>query len=278
MKGMRAIVAAVVWMTWAGVAAPAAEPPAPAPEAVAAATVEVLGLHVHRPLSEELRKQFSRRPEGERRVPPATRVTLLLTVPGRNLIDIDPGDLRVTSLVDDRGADLSAGAKMTLRSRDAFPADGAIGPDGHHASFEIGIPAPPGPGATSLKFKGTLKVRTGLDEKSVEVKAFPMKIGSEIAAGAATLRLKSIGASGERTVMTFALSGAYRSIREVTMFDKDGNALSTNPRSQAAIADRPPEMLHFLPAGINGVTVRVTYFDKVEAVTVPIEFEAGVGL
>lgn len=245
----------------------------------AGATVEVLGLHVSKPLPEAVREQFDRHAGLERRVPPATRVTLLVTVPDHVLIGVNAGDLRVARFTDDRHADLSAGRAMNLRPRDAFPNDNPIGPGGHHVCLEVGFTPAPTPGAKSVKFVGSLKLSTGLDEKTVDAKAFPLRVGGEIKAGAATLTVKSVGESGkDKMVIAFALGGDAKTIGDVTFLTKDGDLIPATARPREAIADRLPELLFFIPQGTEEPTVRVRYFDKVEAITVPIEFEAGVGL
>ncbi len=271
----------------------AVRPPAPAEKAsstapAGAVKVEVVGLIMDKPGSP---MRFGRM------LQEGTSVTLLVSLPGKTIVDLDRKASQLTSFTDDRDADLSKaknqGMVFHFGNADSSPLRAERGPDGRSCLVEVRGPGLPTPGASKIRLKGTLAFSCGAGEKTDEQKDVPLTDGTRFNAGPVPMTVifrKNPGAGNfgfparpaapQGSEFTLRIEMPPTAIKSVAFFDADGKGIpirasmswSLNPSEATAT-----ETSYTLDRKLDKVTIKVRHVDRLETLTVPVDTTVGVG-
>ena len=226
-----------------------------------------------------------------------TTLHLSLTHSPRALIGFDGKASKLASATDDKATDL---AKEEARPnipqfRFGIGNDGPIvaniQPDGHHATLEVQLPRVPVKGATKILLKGQLVFQTGSGEKVVEQKDVSLKDG-KITVGPVPMTFgaqqgggftPNFGAGGDNKPTTQVALNHTRPlgvIKKLVFLGPDGKEIAHNQTGSMTSGmggQLAYTTLYSLEGKVDRATVRLTYYDKVEPLTLPLDVEAGVG-
>jgi hypothetical protein len=236
-----------------------------------------------------------------------TSLAFWVTYPQGRIIGFDPKASRVESFTDDKGTDLSEPYNQPFSwSRfGPFKDAGYSTQDGR--LVEVGGDTTPARGAAKIAFKATLVVLCASGEKTVEQKDLSVKTGGKINIGSLAvtvqqsreeswarqykmaISLTAIQPRPTSTIPAFnkiapapvaTLDDPLTSIKEVAFFGPDGEeirTISSGSSIRHESGETTSTRTYALAEKADVLTVRVTYFGKVEAVKVPLSVETGVG-
>jgi hypothetical protein len=206
-----------------------------------------------------------------------THVTALLRLPGQFLIGIDTLQSKVEAFTDDKNTDLRNAPGANPLSQRLGVTTSRDPADGKYARIIFRAPGCPAAGATKVRVKGSLTALVGKDEKKVEKKDVSLKDGVELEIGT----LKLLTPATRTTAVSYT---GTRALKSVVFLDADGAEIPVRQsvgilsqraaRGQFASSFRPADR----NTKLDRCTVRVTYFDRVDEVVVPVDLEVGPGL
>lgn len=295
-RAMSTVLAAMVMglaaMTAAGQVTGARRPGAsPASQPVGRAlegkpTLEVLYVQLLKPLKPGERSAVLGRFDSPLSgVVPGIKVVVRVSVPEMTITSVPEGALRLARFADDLRTELGDGRQTPTHPGLGGPRESPVAPDGQSCTIEIGSDRLPAAGAKQILASGTVVLRCGRGERTVEQKDFAPAVGKTIDAGGVTLRLSEMAAAPERggtggggVLLTFA-SDAADAVRSLQFIAPDGTKLAAK-----AIVRRYESLTttgrlqYVLPSVPDSMTVRVMLFEKVELISVPIDLAVGVGI
>jgi hypothetical protein len=242
----------------------AAEAPKPA----------VVGLQVMRPGTHEASLSIV---PGERA---GTTLWLLVTLPDRHIVGLDETASKITAFADDKGTDLN------VEERNRFwhkPVDCETVEDGRGCVLAFRSPKLPAANARTLALKATVVLLHGIGDKTAAQASVALKEGAEIKVGPFPMKIMTLAALKSppaRRLLTLEGSQEDRAIRSFAFIGPDGKDIGAEiiPGRRVGAGS----LVHWyrpfaLPAGVENVTLRITYFERLESITVPIEITAGIG-
>jgi hypothetical protein len=247
--------------------------------------VEVFGLSIGKPapkLSGEDTGSF-----GAFAVQPGTRLTLWLSARTRQIVDLDEKASTITSFMDDKETDLmKQEAKRGGFGGFSFgfgPLSSSISPDKHHCTVEVRADHRPAAGATTIRLKADLVLKCGSGEKVAETKNASLTKGSKLAGGPLTFIIDNVDEGGfgdSKMSLAVETEGDIAAIKEVAFFDVSGKAIKSRRMgwSSSGFGGKTTHVVNYgLEKKVDQVTARITYFDKIEAVKVPVDLKTGIG-
>ena len=229
--------------------------------------------------------------------PPGTQVMLLITRPDRNFIEFDAKASKLLGAADDKKTDLAKPTggipvEYTLPGGEQTPFHGSVGADGHRSVVDVRIPGVPVPGASRITMKADLVLKCGSDLKTVEQKGFQPRPGSKITVGPMPMTVTEgyggtglgaaeFGPGGIKGQMSIWLSQARSapSIKELAFLDDTGTPIKSwiaSPQTAFGL-DQQLQTQYGLDRKVDHLTARITYYNKIEPLTVPVAVEVGVG-
>jgi len=246
--------------------------PAAAPEM--GPQVEVVGLEVMKPDPSD---KFGNALVMGR--PAGTTITLKIAALDKHFISLDEDATDVTACSDDKGTNLT---EDRAGGREGFDWSFDLSDDAPAALFGIRCPAVPAPGAREVSLEGTVGIKCGSAEKTVEQKDFALKVGSELTVGPAPMKIEKIEGAWGESKMQVTLSGTTNpeTIKELVFLGAAGKVIEHRV-TMTGCWGNPGQMsykrTYALAEKVDTVTVRVSYFAKVETLTVPLHLKVGVG-
>jgi len=258
----------VVWSLLAVCAAPRL---APAQDA----KVEVTQVSVGKKLTDAQKDLFFGNAAG-------TKLMLLISLPGRTFIGAEREESVFKSFKDDKGTELFAPLGHAPETDDWL---GAFGPkftdDGKMCGLSVEAPGLPAKDATKLSFAGDLVLRCGATPKTVEQKNVALKKGAKITVGPVPMTVTSAAVAGNQTNFDLHARAPLDRIVSIRFFDSTGKQIAGGQRgyeSGSIMGNYEITTSYELQRKVTAVNVKITYFEKVEKVTVPVQIEAGLGL
>lgn len=214
-----------------------------------------------------------------------TSVTALLRLPTRFLLGLDLKGSKLEAFTDDKNTDLLKAEDGPHSSRLRVSAS-RLSPDGAFGKITFHAPGCPAAGATRVRVKGSVTVLVGNDEKELEKKDVSLKAGVELPIGTLKLTEPGRGTTTGTSLLTFVSYRGTRAIKTVVFLGADGTEIpcrrSANPTVRVRNAGGEQFSMTIRPTDRNvkldRCTVRVTYFERVEEVVVPVNLEVGPGL
>jgi hypothetical protein len=243
-----------------------------ADESKTAATARATGLTIRKPLPPKKKEMFAFNPAG-------TGLDVTITAPGKFILGIDAKASKLDHFTDDKKTKFDSGGGiggMTWLSDYA-----QITPDGEQCTVQLSARTPPTKEANKVLVKATVVLKCGAEEKTTEMKKIAMKLNTEVAIGSYTVKVLGEGSNfsgGQVEILS-----ETPDIKKADFFDPSGKAIEiTTPpfrgNSFTPAGKMKQSISYFLPKKMDAVSVQITYFSKVEAVSVPFDLSVGVGL
>lgn len=239
--------------------------------------VEVVALQVAKPHPEK--KMQSLVGGG----PPGTSLHIRLTRKDKYFVELDEEASKLLSFSDEKGTDLSK-ARTRRFGRGWLGHWTQISKDGHSCIFEARSGLLPAAGARELRLKANLVMVCGAGEKTAEQKNLVLKKGSRLAAGPVRLEIKSvkqIDRSGMEMLLETESKASFVQIKKLRFIGPDGKEIKHQVMGSGRMgfAGRFTYYRSFgLAKKVASVSVEVTYFEKVDRLSVPLNVKTGVGL
>ncbi len=227
-----------------------------------------------------------------------TTVHLSLSRPDKLLIGFDEKASKIAAATDDRSTDLARARSAPSGNTGRFHFGGAGGggpfsatiqPDGHRATVEVHLPQTPARGATKVRLKGQLAFQCGAGEKTVEQKNLSIKDG-KITVGPVPMTFGQEddgftppnfgGEAKPSTSLSLHHARPLNSIKTLAFLGPDGKTLPSHRTGQMSSGFGDQQRfttIYQVEGKVDRVSVKITYFDKVETLTMPLDIEVGVG-
>jgi hypothetical protein len=227
-----------------------------------------------------------------------TTVSLHVSLPGRTITGFDDQQSKLTAFKDDKKTDL---AKARPKPKDAgvgfnfgpgsSPLTAEIGPGGHSCFVDVKGPALPATGAGRISVKADLVFRCGEGEKTAEQKDVALTDGTKITAGPVPMTVKpgqGFGvnlpgqpAADQGTTIILRTERPLAAITSVAFFDAAGQEIKSQKTgfNAAGVGENVQiETWYRLEKKVDKVGVKVTYFEKIVNLSVPVDLTVGIGL
>ncbi|HWG42150.1 MAG TPA: hypothetical protein VN688_05140 [Gemmataceae bacterium] len=236
------------------------------------AKVRAVGLALHKPLPEK--------PGTIMYNPSGMTLDINVSLPGKFIVGVNAKDSKLESFTDDKKNDLFKGkARFGPPANWISPFMTRIDPAGEHCTIQVGGAATPGKGAEKILLKGSLMVQCGTGEKTTEKKEIALKTNEEVAVGDFKMKVNSAASFGS----SLAVLSAEPKVKSVEFFDAAGKAIKAMPQGRSTNPFGPggkPQAVfsYFLNGKMDKVSFKVTYFDKLESATVPLDLRLGLDL
>jgi hypothetical protein len=210
-----------------------------------------------------------------------TQIEFVISLRNKHIVDAQPGKL--ASLTDSDGKNLlkavSDPLPATIEWWQGFGRP-TISEDGKYCTMPVRGGRIPSLGANSIQVKGQMQVISGFDEKTIEVKNVVLDGDFNIRVGPFIMKRDVTDAPG----VAFGWKEA-KAIKGVAFLTTNGKVIKaaapgtgpTPPPPRTFTSEGYKEKHYRLPDTRDRCTVRVTYFDRLETVTVPIDIQVGVG-
>jgi len=249
----------------------------PAGKAKAKAEVRVGGLSVARPVKGD---KFGRSMASGLQA--GTNVSLRVSIPGRQIIELDRAASTLTKFTDDKGTVLAKPGKGGGFKSWLSPFT-HIAEDGQSCAPDIRSKKLPAAGATRLAVDATLVFVCGQDPKTAKCEAALTK-GAAVKLGPIDAKVSKVGKPqfGRMKVdVTFTSTRSFDAIRKLTFLGGDGKEIKSRRASsgRSTLGDVSTYSLSYgLASKVDKVIVKVDYWGSVETVTVAVKLNFGLGL
>jgi hypothetical protein len=248
------------------------------------ATVRVVRLQVVKPADQD--RALAPRLLGRA----GTEVQAVVELPGKTILAVNAQESKLTVFPDDQA---SGGGEKSGGSARPRVSHLAVSRDGHRCLVQFIADRTPAAGANKVVVKGSLVLDCGTGEKTVQEKGFYLKEAKKKENGfylkeakktkLGPLDLQASPQPGREISALWFLT--FRSdrpvIKSVECFDPKGNRLKVAMilPPLRGVGEKKYQSKYSVDNRQNDrVTVKVTYYAKVEAVTVPVDLSVGVGL
>jgi hypothetical protein len=198
--------------------------------------------------------------------PAYTGVYMFIQVPGKQILTFDAAASKL-ALTDDKGTDL--GGPKTLPGNAL-----AIDKSKEQARLYVLGNKAPAAGATRARVKGELVLLCGTGEKTATVEKLALKDKEKATAGPVTFE---VVVAKDKLTVTFKSDGA--SVKAVNFTTPDGKPLaqSGNISPSAPGGKVTQSATYTLPPKTEAVAIKLTYYEKTEAVKLAVDTDTGVG-
>jgi hypothetical protein len=211
---------------------------------------------------------------------PSTLIQVIIELPDKAMLDIDRGASKLTSFQDDKKTDLSKSKNPILGpfGQSHWLQHTTIGKDKKRCLLRVWGGNAPTEGAGKVNLKALVAVQCGTSEKTAEQKEFALKKGNKEKMGPLSLEAMPAPFGPGRWQLTF--KSEHPRIKQVECFDAEGKPLKVEPGFSFTGGFGKPvhQATYLVPTKQDTLSIKVTYFDKVEEVKVPIDVSVGLGL
>ncbi len=211
-----------------------------------------------------------------------TRLMMYLEKPGQVFIGVERDACKFELFTDDKGTDLFG---PLGHAPDADDWLGAFGPkiseNGKYCCLEVQAPGLPAKDATKIRFSGTLMLNCGSAPKTVEQKNVPLKKGSKITVGPVQFDISSVKPDGNGLIVDLHARKSLERIIKFAFFDAAGKPIGgtrDSMESSYMLGIYNITETYKLSRKVPSMTVKISYFDKVENIAVPVQAETGLGI
>lgn len=251
-------------------------------------TIEIMRLEIARPAppAAEPKEQDGFSNMGMPMGNEGTSIHLLAANPKALVIGMSGKKSRIASLMDDKQTNLLKAGKQDDRFGGGMfgPLQAHVAPGGRRCALEIKAPKIPARGATKLQLDATVVLLCGADERTVEQKGLNLKKGTKLTIGPVPLTLGQIEDArfGEaKQMVTFESKQPLSAIKKVEFLSADGKPIKHQSMGsgEGGFNDNITYSVSYgLMQKVDSVTVKLTYFDKIEELTLPLKIDIGLGL
>jgi hypothetical protein len=229
---------------------------------------------------------------------PGTSLAFWILDPDSRLVAFMQKESKIESFEDDKGTDLTELMPGHFTwSRFGVIRGNRVSPGGYQV--EVGGDSFPAPGATKISLKATLVFRRASSEKTIEEKNLPVASGKNITAGSLQLSVKALSEEKSRenessyrssrgsyeppeTKMGISITSRapLENIKDVRFFNPKGDEIKitmTGQSEEGAVLWKTYAKNYWLAEKHDEVTVKITYYENVETVKLPLKLETGLG-
>jgi hypothetical protein len=233
-------------------------------------SVTVQTLTVRNPDYAKLTAGFVDQRFGDSRAEPSLALTLHIHSPEKMLTTT----VTIDKVVDDTGQTLQAQAP-SAKSHLTWPSSRSVSEDLHESFVDLAFLQGPARGASELIVRGTAVLSVGRSSRTDKVPV-ALAQGAVLKAANTTFTLLSVTHYDSYGV-TFTTTGVPSQIEHFTLTDGAGTLYADKPSRTMELGSeyRADFFLKELPAH---ATAEVTWFDKVEHVTLPFELKVSLAL
>jgi hypothetical protein len=241
-------------------------------DAKTTATARATGLSIRKPLPPKKKEMFAF-------TPPGTGLEVTVSAPGKFILGIDTKASKLGHFTDDKKTKFDSGGGIGGMS---WLSDFAqITPDGEQCTLQLSARTPPAKDANKLLVQATVVLKCGAEEKTTETKKITLKQNAETTIGSYTVKVLSEGSNfsgGQVEIQSDA-----RDVKKAEFFDANGKAIEIvlQPFRGTAFTGAgkmKQSISYFLPKKMDAVSVKITYFSKVDSLSVPFDLSVGIGL
>ena len=210
--------------------------------------------------------------------PPGTTLDLTFLSPARFILGVDAKASKLDQFIDDK--------KTKLDTSTGFGAPNwmagliTYGPEGDRCTVQLNAQSAPSKGATKVSVKGTIVLKCGAAEKTIEQKDLAIKKDAETTAGDFTIKV--IAEGSDFSGPAIQIISPERVVKNTKFFDAKGKAIEllTTPYWHNVFAKGKTLIAinYNLTKKIDKLSMQITYFSKVEDVPVPFDVSVGLGL
>lgn len=237
-------------------------------------TAHATQLMIRKPLPPKKKEAFGFQDTG------GTSVNISLDAPGKYVLGIDTKASKLGEFTDDKGTKLYTEGRFGATWLGDYP---IITPEGDVCTVQVNGFTPPAKGAAKVRVKATVVLTCGTDEKSTDKKEVKIKKDAKEKVGDFSVEVTNEG--GQFGGATLQIVSEKQNLKTAEFFDAKGEAvkLFLPPYHQTLYPTTPNgknryALMTNLPMKADAVTVKVTYFEKTQAVEAPVDLEFGVGL
>jgi hypothetical protein len=215
-----------------------------------------------------------------------TELGILVSDPQRRFIGFDEEASRIKRFADDR--DDLEGDAIRGGSLHSWPHD--ISSDGHYCVIHARASQTPSLGAVKIMLEAEFVLRCASGEKTAEGKNLDLKSGGELNFGGLQIDVAETknsmpffnfgNADPPKMSVKFTSSSSMDGIKKIIFLTTDGKEIKHRHSGSGSTGinnQRTYTMEFGLEKKVEMLTVRVTYYEKIESVAVPVTLEAGVG-
>ncbi len=187
------------------------------------------------------------------------------------ILGFDTKASQILRFTDDKGTDLTRpqdGKPVDLFWRGNHPLVLKPGPGFNHGEVLVRGFQIPATGATKLILQASIVIRTGSGEKIAEQKGIPL--GSKVELGPVTV---VVGSQDKAGYVSFSIQGREM-VKQLYFLGSDGKEQGTGILMPGLAGNR---ILSLAPKGIDRVSLRLVYYEKIAFRTVLIRLETGLG-
>ena len=212
-----------------------------------------------------------------------TSLKLLIVLPGKNIIATDTAGCKLTTFADDKGTDLSKTRGWGSRPGWLESSSPPISKDGQACIMELRSDAAPAKGAGKIILKAKLALKCGSGEKTHTEKV-AMKAGTLIKFPPAPMKVGLVRDGdwgGMKMTFTVTSDKSTESIKKVALLGPDGKEIKHRQLAsgQSSFMGKTTyETTYGLVEKADPLSVKITYYTKMESVAVPVDISVGVGL
>jgi len=235
-------------------------------------TAQVTGLMVRKPLPPKKKDQFTFVDPG------STALDVTVSAPGKFILGIDVKASKLEQFTDDKGTKLFTADRPGFSWLSEFA---MIAPEADVCTVHLSAPQPPAKGAAKVQVKATVVLTCGADAKESDKKEIAIKKDAKETVGSFTVQVTNDGAmfGGPQ----IAVISEKPNIKGAEFFDAKGDPIKLffPPYRQnffVGVGKSNHGLVSTLPKKMDAVSVKVLYFDKTEALSVPLDLSVGVGL
>ncbi len=243
------------------------------------APVELVGLAISKPVDSSSGLMST-----GMMVSAGTALTFIIPSGERHFVGFDSKASQITKCLDDQGNDLNASQDGGSSFGSFGPFNASVSEDGKMCQIAASVPGVPAHGAMKINFEATVAILCGADEKTEEQKDVALEAGSEITVGPVPLKVESAQPEDfgdTKFAITLNSSQPRDAIKSLEFVGADGEVIEHQSMGGGSFGfgDEMTYQTSFgLKKAVDKVTVRITYYSKVETYTVPVKIETGVGL
>lgn len=237
-------------------------------------TAKVIGLEINKKLPAEQRDVSFAFRDG-------TTVGVLLTTPGKRIVDVDVESSKLERYVDDKDFEMvnPKGEKprpgeFATPWLEGFP---RISKDGQHCLVNLRSPRTPSENASKVLIKASVALQVGSDPKTEEFKDTALKPGDKIKLGNFTLQVPKEQFGGGTSL---SIISDQPNVGSVVFLDAEGKEIKSFPggSSKTGIFGKSEYHTYFgFEKKVEKATIQLTYYSKIEKIEVPIDIQIGIG-
>ncbi len=217
------------------------------------------------------------------RLPIGTVLVLWVADLRGQIIRLDDQASRIVTFTDDKDTNL-----LTEKVAGAFPPplSAQIREEDHRCIVEVLSSRTPAPEAVRITLKATIVLRCGMGEKTTEHKDLSLKTGGDFPLGSATVKIKKgqgftgFGSTAAKTTVSLSSDQPFDAMKGVMFIGPNGDAINNHQgfSSSAGFAGHMTYQRDYgLDQAVDTITLKLTEFEKVEVVNVPVVVETGLG-